>query len=181
MSVIIPYDEDLYANEGAFISPGGDIIFTYGEHESFANDFCNGLEYSYSVKQDGGDTFHSIKISEEQLKLYHLWLEDYDFSRLYDLSDFLVLSLFFDKIETVIRREITTANKQPHVRFYNYYLMNWNVRCLTPMKYNTKTNQFEFDRREDWIVTDSEEREATEEIKKIKEKVLVKDRSLFFK
>ncbi len=119
-------------------------------------------------------------MTKEQLELYKLWLDDYDFSRMYDLSDFLVLLLSFDKVETVMRRCITT-NDQPHIRFYNYYLMDWYIKHLTPMKYNKQINKFEHDEKEDWLIRYNEDRRVAEEIDEIKAKVLKKDRPLFFK
>lgn len=205
MSIIVPYSDKLYDNEGAFIKPNGEIVFTYGEHERFASNYCNGEEYSYlsrlrygntydpnafeeykkehnyQGKQEDIDVFSSTKLTKEQLELYKLWLEDYDFSRWYDLSDFLVLLLSFDKIETVMRRCITTTNEQPHIRFYNYYLMDWYIKHLTPMKYNRQTNRFEHDEKEDWLIRYNEDRKVAEEIDDIKAKVLKKDRHLFFK
>ena len=35
MEIIIPYEERLNIEEGAFIDPDGNIIFTYGDHNSF--------------------------------------------------------------------------------------------------------------------------------------------------
>ena len=42
MDLIISYEDKLEKNEGAFIDQNGKIIFTYGEHEKYAKDFCDG-------------------------------------------------------------------------------------------------------------------------------------------
>ncbi len=207
MSLIIPYEEKLYSNEGAFIDPSGKIIFTHGQHLGFAMNHCLGSEYdylsrlkygnsydpnafedyrrehNYQGKQEDIDVYSSSQLTKEQLELFKLYWEywdDFDFSRLHDCSDFLVLLLHFDKVETVMRRCITTTNTQPHIRFYNYFLMDWYIKQLEPMRFNYKTNKFEWDENYDWIVS-KEDQEAEEEIKDIKSRVLVKDRHLFFK
>ena len=204
MTTIIPYENMMEAKEGAFITPGGEMIFTYGEHENFARDYCNGKEYdylsrikygdsydpdafeyykikyNYQGKQEDIDNYSSTKLNKEQLKLYKLWIEDNEFSRRYDLSDFLVLLLSFDKVETIMRRCITTINDEPHVRFFNYYLMGWRIDRRNPMKYNYETNNFEYEQRDEWLVS-QEDRDAEDEIIEIKKRVLIQDRPLFFK
>ena len=205
MSLIIPYKEkELYDNEGAFIKPDGEIIYTYGLHEKFSDKYCNGEEYeylsrlkygntydpnafeyykkehNYQGKQEDIDVFGSTKLTSEQLKLYKLWLDEYEFSRRNLLSDFMVYLLSFDKVETVMRETITTTNPNPHIRFFNYYLMDWFSINQPPMKYNSKTGLFEYDYNNLYL-GNSEDKEAEDEIKEIKARVLKKDRHLFFK
>ncbi len=205
MSLIIPYEEKLYSKEGAFINPNGEIIFTYGQHEGFASEFCNGKDYQFLSEVKYGwsyysshfeefkeaynfdgekediDVYKSTMLTKEQLELYKLWLESYEFSRRNLLSDFMVYLLGFDKVETVMRRAITTTTPQPHIRFYNYYLMDWYIDHQTPMKFNKDTGHFEYDQKEDWFLKYNEDRQVESEINEIKSKVLVKDRHLFFK
>ena len=58
MSLIIPYKEkELYDNEGAFIKPDGEIIYTYGLHETFSGKYCNGEEYEYLSRLRYGNTY----------------------------------------------------------------------------------------------------------------------------
>ncbi len=204
MAVIIPYEEKLYANEGAFIDPNGNILFTYGQHLGFASNYCHGYsynylsdlkygrtydpdafedykrEYNYQGKREDIDVYSTSMLTKEQLELFKIYWDDFDFSRRYDYSDFLVLLLHFDKVETVMRRCITTTNSQPHIRFYNYYLMDWYIKQLEPMRFNYQANRFEYDETDQWMVS-KEDKEAEEEIKDIKSRVLVKDRHLFFK
>ena len=92
----------------------------------------------------------------------------------------MVYLLSFDKIETVIRETITTTNPNPHIRFFNYYLMDWFIIDQQPMKYNSNTGLFEYDKN-NWYLGNIEDKEAEDEIKEIKAKVLKKDRPLFFK
>lgn len=207
MSLVIPYEDKLYNNDGAFISPEGEIIFTYGEHERFARNYCNGENYQLlsDVKDGSGwsyyashfdefkknynftgerediDVYESSKLTKEQLELYKLWLENYEFARRNLYSDFLIFLLGFDKVETVMRRAITTTNPEPHIRFYNYYLMDWYIKHLPLMKFNKDTGRFKYDQQEDYSLKSKEDRQAESEINEIKSKVLLKDRHLFFK
>ena len=213
MSIIIPYKEkELYDNEGAFIKPDGEMIYTYGLHESFSRKYCNGdlydslyrciypdsflsqydntslseffeylkVYYNYKGTIEEMDEYSSSKLTQEQLKLYKLWLDKYEFSRRNLLSDFMVYLLSFDKVETVMRETITTTNPNPHIRFFNYYLMDWDIFEQPPMKYNNDTGLFEYD-KDNWYLGKNEDKEAEEEIEEIKAKVLKKDRPLFFK
>ena len=207
MDLIIPYEDKLEKNEGAFIDQNGKIIFTYGEHEKFAKDFCDGKnnqlltdvkygtglsyyathfnefkkDYNFDGERKDIDIYASSKLTKEQLELYKLWLENYEFARSNLYSDFLVYLLGFDKIETVMRRKVTTTVLNPHIRFYNYYLMDWYIDYQTPMKYNEDTRHFEYIERGDILLETSKDRQAESEINEIKSKVLLKDRHLFFK
>ena len=213
MSLIIPYKEkELYGNQGAFIKPDGEIIYTYGLHETFSRKYCNGNLYNYLyslihqdsiLSQDVENSleglfeylkiyrnfkgkieeineYSSSELTSEQLKLYKLWLDQYEFSKRNLYSDFMVYLLSFDKVETVMRETITTTNPNPHIRFFNYYLMDWFIIDQPPMKYNSNTGLFEYDKN-NWYLGNSEDKEAEDEIKEIKAKVLKKDRPLFFK
>lgn len=206
MNLIVPYEEkELYNCEGAFIKPDGEIIYIiYGCHESFSMEYCNGLEYSYLLRLRSGDThdsnafedykkehnfqgnkedidvFSSTKLTKEQLELYKLWKDKYEFSRKNLISDFMVYILQFDKLETMRRTTITTTNPNRHIRFFNYYLMDWNIDYESPMKYNRTTEQFEFDNEKNYL-SSSEDREAEEKIRKIKSTVKKRQRHLFFK
>lgn len=207
MSLIIPYKEkELYDNEGAFIKPDGEIIYTYGLHETFSSKYCNGqlydflnrciydkddkmitewfeylkVHHNFKGTKEQIDEYSSSELTQEQLKLYKLWLDKYEFSRRNLLSDFMVYLLSFDKVETVMRETITTTNPNPHIRFFNYYLMDWDIFEQPPMKYNSNTGLFEYD-EDNWYLGKNEDKEAEEEIEEIKAKVLKKDRPLFFK
>jgi hypothetical protein len=192
MAIILPYEDKLDMNDGAFIDPSGNILFTYGNHLDFAKNYCFGSEFDYlsyagsnneeenHIKEDSMDIFSLSKLNKKQLKLLKLYLNDYHFLLQHDLTDFLVLLLRFDKIEKLTKRYITTTNAQPHIRFYNYYLMEWRIENQKPIKYNSDTKQFESDENFDWLVS-KEDMEAEGEIEEIKTRVLKKDRPLFFK
>lgn len=170
MSFIIPYKEkELINNKGAFIKPSGEIIFTYEDHERYARDYCYGT------------SSNSTKLTKEQQELFEQWLDRYEFSKKRNFySDFMVYLLSFDKIETRMRETITTTNSSPHIRFFNYYLMDWNIFEQPPMKYNSDTGLFEYDKNNCYL-GNSEDKEAENEINEIKAKVLKKERPLFFR
>ena len=190
MDFIIPYEEKLYTNDGTFIDPDGNILFTFENHLGFATHYCCGEEYDYLSRlryanpyfasQKNIDIFSCTQLNKEQLELLKIYLKNFELSNQYAFSDFLVYFLHFDKVETSIRRCITTTNSQPHIRFYNYYLMDWRIEQHSPLKYNSETFEFECDKKYDWLAS-QEDKEAEEEIREIKSRVLIKDRYLFFK
>ena len=185
MSVIIPYEEKLKTGSGAFIDPNGKILFTNGEHLAFATRYCYGcsqeslINYNDEELNQYLDNFSCL--NKKQLELLKIFLKDYQYSRTsIDICDFLVFVLQFDKVETIVRECITTTSKEPHLRFYNYYLMDWRIDARPPIIYNQEAKKFEEDLLYSYIQS-SKDLEAEEEIKKIKSKTLIKDRPLFFK
>ncbi len=201
MSEIIPYFDDLGPKKGAFIRPDGKILFIKdNKHEEFAELYCNGRDYSIlsganfgppisagkyleAMKdlkdaKDGVDIFRTSYLTKIQLERYKNWLKKHKTYVSY--CDFLVLVLAFDKIETKVNRLITTTAAEPHVRFYNYYLMDWEIRKQNPLVYVPQDDSFVRIQNE-MFVTDPADREAEEEINEIKAKVLYKDRPIFFK
>ncbi|MBR2828521.1 MAG: hypothetical protein IKE70_04755 [Bacilli bacterium] len=135
--------------------------------------------YNFKGTIEEIEEYSSTKLTKEQLNLYKLWLERYELNSTYLFSDFLVYVLQFDKVETVMRETITTTNPNPHIRFFNYYLMDWYIIEQPPMKYNKKKEIFEYE--ENGYLGNQEDKESEEEIEEIRRKVLKKDRPLFFK
>ena len=109
MSRIIPYDDTLEVGKTVFITPEDKIIITDEKHEIFAQNYCEG---------------NISKLTKGELILYKHWLEQNDYNKRKMCSDFLVDVLGFDKILTNMRKSITTTTLEPHMRFYNYYLMD---------------------------------------------------------
>jgi len=93
----------------------------------------------------------------------------------------MVYILGFDKVETIIKKTITTACQYPHIRFYNYYLMDWDIECHTAIKFNEENGLFEYDKKYEYLISSSEDRYYKNEIEDIKTSVLKKDRPYFFK
>ncbi len=205
MSLILPFDEKIYENGGAFIKPGGQMLFTFGTHENFAYNYCVGENYSLlnDIKYGNGfshyveffeefkrdynftgsrqdiDEYCTSMLTPEQLALFKIWLEKYEFSRYNLYADFMVSVLGFDKVEVVMREAITTTCPNPHVRFFNYYLMDWHIYDSSLLVYRDSSKSFEVDERP-LIFSSNEERESENEINEIKSRVLLKDRPLFF-
>lgn len=164
MSKIILYDDNLEIGKPAFITPSNKIIFTDEKHEVFAQKYCNG----------------NI-LTKEELILYKYWLEQKDLNRRKVCSDFLVDVLGFDKILTIMRKTITTTSTEPHIRFYNYYLMDWYIDIRSRYVYNNSTGMFEPIQKDNFILISTEDRKIENEINEIKANVKVKDRHYFFK
>ena len=205
MSIIIPYEEKLSKSEGVFIDPSGKFIFSRGDHIEFATDYCLGEEYDYLTmlkdddelnpaafesykvehnyqgKREDIDVYSSSQLPKEQLELFKLyWDEGVDVPGVRNASDFLVIVLHHDKVENILKKRIATTNPNPHVRFFNYYLMDWNIKVLDSVRFNYNTYEFELDETPRWVTSD-EDKEAEEVIKNIKSKTLLKDRPLFFR
>ena len=94
-------------------------------------------------------------------------------------GDFLADVLGLDKVLRIMRKSITTTSPTPHIRFYNYYLMDWYIDIRNRVVYNEKTGIFEPVNK--GFITLSEDREFEEEINSIKSKVKLKDRHHFFR
>ena len=206
MNKIIQYDDNLSKSNGALISPDGEIYYLNTSHEMYARKFCNGEEYEklryikncssdllfdefkeqYSFDGDrlDIDEYCQSKLSSNDLKLYKLWLKK--FGKLYreaSALDFMVMFLSYDKVESIKKFSITTVSRIPHVRFFNYYLMDWEIMQLPRIIYNEEKSSFEYldNRLIDLFHSSSTDLEALEEIDEIKSKVKTKNISYFFK
>ena len=201
MAIILPYNNNLGPHNGAFIKPDGEVLFIKdNKHEEFAEKYCNGEDFSAitgakegqsrsiipifemldDVKSNGLGIFRNSNLSREQLLKYKSWLERHHIDNKSIYADFLVYVLAFDKVETRINNLITTTSLEPHVRFFNYYLMDWSISVQKPLIYDEKEDLFlmQYDQVP---ISDYDDREAEEEITEIKAKVLMKDRPYFFK
>lgn len=103
------YDDTLEFGKTAFITPNNKIIIVDEKHEVFVQSYCEG---------------DINKLTKDELILYKYWLEQNDFNKRKMCSDFLVDVLGFDKIIKNISKTIATTTLFPHIRFYNYYLMD---------------------------------------------------------
>jgi len=166
MSKIILYDEILETGKTAFITPNDKIIIINEKHEIYAQNYCEG---------------NINKLTKDELILYKYWLEQNDFNKRKMCSDFLVDVLGFDKVMKNIRKSITTTTSFPHVRFYNYYLMDWNIEVRKRIRFNEETHMFEFVELDTSFMRCVEDRRMEEEIIEIKSKVKLKDRHHFFR
>ena len=201
--IILPYNEHLGYSEGAFIRPDGKILHVDdNKHEQYAEEYCNGHDFPFltgatygpsisivpflhahqeaSKIREGIDAFQTSNLTSQELKLYKKWLITHPDPERAFYADFLVYALAYDKVETLIKNVITTTSAEPHVRFYNYYLMDWHIYPQKRMVYDE--NKHLFITHDSLIeISDSADREAEEEIEEIKRKVLLKERPIFFK
>ena len=206
MDRIIPYDESLSNNHGALISPDGKILYVQTTHEVFAKKYCCGLEYdklryikncssdllfdefkeaySFSGNRKDIDEWSFSNLTKKDLELYKIWLKKY--SRYHGSAsslDFMVLYLGYDKVESIKKNFITTTSKIPHVRFFNYYLMDWDVLQLPKSYYDDNEKIFKFKENDslDFYHSHLIDQEKEEEIETIKAKVKKKDIPYFFR
>ena len=164
MNKIILYDDSLEDGKKAFITPLGKVILLCDKHEVYAQNYCEG---------------DLSKLTKEELILYRYWLSQNDNNKREMYGDFLADVLGFDKVLRIMRKSITTTSPTPHIRFYNYYLMDWYIDIRNRVVYNEKTGIFEPVNK--GFITLSEDREFEEEINSIKSKVKLKDRHHFFR
>lgn len=201
MNKVVPYDDKIGYSDGGFVNTNGEIILV-SHHEVFAREFCFGKDYEFLKSLKSGrscysfedykrdynfngsreeiDIFSSSKLTKEQLIILKKWLQKNERFATSVLSDFMTYVIKYDKIETIRRKSITTTSNQPYTRFYNYYLMDWNIDCLKPgYIFNEETGCFEFAQRDNIAV--GNDREVKSELDEIKANVLRKDRYHFFK
>ncbi len=160
-NIIIPFKDEFDIEYGNFIDPKGEFVETYDSHEGFAREFINS------------------ELPKDISLLFKKWDDLY----FYNAAGFLVQVLDWDKIESSPINTITTSSSEPHKRFYNYYLMDWNIVVLPKMKYDQEQDLFvPIIRDFNQILLNHEEDKHEEEIQHIK--TLKKDltsRKLFFK
>ena len=151
-TIILPYREDISKFGGGYIKPNGEIIYAYGKHQEVAKNYCEGSPSIIENPQSGivfsyprFFEFKRSQLTPEQFSLYQLWITSHE--EIHDslVSDFLIRLLEFDKVEYVDQCAITTTSSQPHIRFYNYYLMDWRIDILPKLQFNKDTHKFEND------------------------------------
>lgn len=188
MSIIVPYRaEELRDSAGAFVKPDGEFIFLkkFGPiHLEYAFNYCRGPAYNslllsrHLEKDMSIDPFASSKLSEKDLDMFKTikLISDYDdleFMRMYLGWDVIRYDYYNDRIRPII----LTSSPQPHVRFFNYGLMDahfiYDGRiidvCQDGIVWYKPTFQ-EIEENERYRV----------KIKSIKNDVSYKDRHLFF-
>lgn len=189
MNIILPYIHELECQKRAYIKPNGQILTTTGKHKIWAKEFCIGSECkdfrSLFSKQSPNNPLpssiiESSSLTIEQLELLKIWLQGKDNFDENLFSDFLVFISRFDKMETKSRKVISTTSPIPHIRFYNYDLMDWSIEQHAPQKLNKELGIF-VPCPEEGIIFTHQDRNAEEELNDIKRNVLLKDRHYFLK
>lgn len=206
MHTIIPYQDRIFTGCGAMISPGGNIQSIYTLHEVFARNYCNGEDYDYlkfikynaslelfeefkrnyyfnGNKSDIDEWCHS-KLTPLELEKYKIFLNQYgNYFKYASALDYMIYVLKFDKVESLLNRTIITTSKIPHIRFFNYYLMDWDIRTLSFAHFNKEKGKFYFNDNDivDLYHSYSIDSEAEEEINNIKKKTKKIDIPYFFR
>ncbi len=203
MDIILPYERELEESP-AFIKPNGEILFG-DSHAWFAYYYCFGQNYddlleiksgrsydpyytfedykrehNYQGRQEDIDVFESSHLTEEELELFKKCFYDNDFFDYYTFVDFLVYVSHFDMV-IPLTRHIVTIDLEPHIRFYNYYLMDWEIQREVP-------KEVRFDEKRNRLALIGTGADVTQrdydfkaEIEVEKSKFLRKDRYLCFK
>lgn len=206
MATILPYVQNINNNEGAFIDQNGNIIYATSnpietarkiilggdynllkelkEKENLTSSDIRYLKRNFSIKRNeikALDEYMTSKLTSHQLDLWEKWLSQYDYDGFRRAQDFLVLVCNYDRIESMGRQYITTACDTPHIRFFNYMLMDWDIDTKSPIIWDPNENAFI--QKESFCneSINSQDKEYAQEIDNIKSQVLVKDRHLFFK
>lgn len=188
MSIIIPYEDKLINGYGGFINPNGKIEYcdSLYIHEMVARDICLGSNpiYDFIIGSGNEITFDTYdgKLNKSEFELLKIWLT-YEFINHYSFDgacgDFLVYIASYDKVETVKQSQIITPNNNPHIRFYNYYLLDHKIITFPRKLYYRETGEFVINNH---LYPHSEEDiEAERELEEIKAKVPYNERKLFLK
>ena len=201
MSIILPYDERLEQSGCAYITPYGDILQFKGKHEPFAKNYCLGPDYDFLTgakigpiqsnivfslaKDEYGkqlqsiDVFSTSKLCVKDLEKLKVWLDNHNGNNTY--SDFLVYALSFDKVERKVNKLITSTAVDPHIRFFNYYLMEWRIENPNDtILLNANSPEFEF-QQSNFEFRSNDDVDAEQEILEITSRVPLTKRPLYFK
>lgn len=187
MGIILPYKNELVHGNGGFISLNGEIKQCHATniHEKLANKICCGSISQfrfikglsrYEITYDEYDG----ALSKQDFEIFKIWMSEHyknNISFYGACSDFLLHVIGYDKVE--VNRAITTSNNEPHIRFYNYYLLDHLILHLPKKIYNEELGKF-ITEKYIYIPTD-EDIEMEKEINEIKEKVPIKERKLFLR
>lgn len=186
MSIILPYNEEINKHTGTFINPYGEIIYykrsslyRFACHEATAQEFLCGNDKEFiamaryfSPSELKFEDYHG-NLSKSDYELFKLWISKQ--ATLKDLaSDFMFFVLSFDRVMSVREKAIATTNPNPHIRFWNYYLMDFDIYSDTKKRYNAKTDRFEW-MRDIGSMSNSDDEEAASKIVNIKKRYLRKE------
>ena len=211
MSNIVPYVKGITKSDGAFIFPNNEVKLINShmgyaldyirgndcEHlldlqrdafdkidEEYKlaafNEYIRVHNLSWKSRNDI-NPFISSKLNDEERFLLNKWEEEYEFRSRDLYTDFLIYVLGIDKVQTIKRMCITTTEQYPYIRYYNYFLMGFELDLLDPMRYNKDLNEYEYYDRKQSIVLENKNIKYRDEIEELKSKIPVKDRHLYFK
>lgn len=198
-SNILTYKDD-FLFLGNFIMPDGKNVSLNIDHEDFAKKYCMGDGYELLLKAknkeiEGVDyqellnifanTYQRSIYYEEyitshlddlSLKLYLLW------NKLYptDSATFLVRVLGWDKVEPNLKT-IITSSSIPHIRFYNYFLMDWELIKFPKLIADFENEKFIQENSNEFSLYNHKDISYEEDIELIKRNTSKKLRLRYFK
>lgn len=119
-----------------------------------------------------------LKIYKNESLLYNKNEKIY-YNEIYKIlsKELLVLFLGYSKIETILRKTITTTVKNPNEVFYNYKLMDFDIVRIPSLIYDKNTNEFKIEEISNYSCT--LERELEDDIELIKKYVPYNKRDKF--
>lgn len=131
--------------------------------------------------KDDINLFLSSALTEEEVKLFLKYREEFEFERSDYCSDFMVEVFGIDKVSTVSNYQISTIKKQPHIYYFNYIIMGFDIDICCPMNFNTENDRFQYETATVSYKEKLQDDEYKDEANEIIRKEPVKDRHLFFK
>jgi len=99
-----------------------------------------------------------------------------------DKNDFLVQAVGFDKIETQLRRTITTSKLNINEAFFNYLIMEWQIQQIPKCLIDTESKRLRGIGTNDFSLNNNSglERELSKEIQLIKKYIPILERPRYF-
>lgn len=201
-NIVLPYRDKFNSKIGNFIKPDGTFVSLNIVHEEFAKAYCRGdnynrlkelkmsdneEEYKETIKLYSDfyrrdpkfEEYISSNLDDDELELYRIW----DKKDPYNSTSFLVQVLGWDKIETSIIKSISTSSDKPHIRFYNYYLMDWEIGIFKRLIYDYDSKKFILaDEKKEFSLSNHKDNSYEEELNHIKKHVKSKRiRNSYFK
>ncbi len=96
------------------------------------------------------------------------------------IQDFAVQTMDFDKVESQLKKTITTSKLNIYESFFNYLIMDFDVINIPKIIYREDENRF-IQMKHNEFITTSKEKEFEEEIKLIKKYVPYNERKKYFR
>ncbi len=205
MPIILPYDENVKQSDGAFVFKDDKIEYVgLGSHASLSFDYLYGKDYRllldlkygddeeafYDYKKtmnmdwknrDDVNEFLSSSLNKEQIELFKKWQEEFEFKNKDYYTDFMVEVLGIDKVSTLSANRISSTKNTPHIYYFNYIIMGFNIDVRYPMEFNDEKNCFQYKNKDVSYAEILQDKKYKDEANEIIAKVPVKDRHLFFK
>ena len=96
------------------------------------------------------------------------------------IQDFAVQTMNFDKVESQLKRTITTSKINIYESFFNYLIMDFDIISIPKIIYYEGQNKF-LQMTDNEFITTSKEKDFEEEVKLIKKYVPYNERKRYFK